>query len=197
MLYSAGHGQHRRGPADRRAEQARRGQSRVAASLGAPLRAASSRSLSRRPSPVLPRRRRTRGPDAAASRRGDGRRGGGCARRARPARRGSCPNRAAPRGDPRRARGRRSTRSTSRARRRSSTGCSPWPPSRRCWLKWSCPTCRSSASGGSEARPRSPRSTLPPACCADGCSAWLAAGASGWARSPCWPACPASSMTSA
>src|SRR4029450_3980183 len=66
MSYSAGHDQHRRGPADRRAEQARRSQPRVAASLGAPLRAASSRPLSRRPSPLLPRRRRSGGAEAAA-----------------------------------------------------------------------------------------------------------------------------------
>ena len=108
--------------------------------------------------------------DAAASRRGNGRRGGGRARRARPRRRGGCPNRTAPRGD-------------ARASSRETLDAFDEPRAQAILdrllalatvetllARSSSPTCRSSESVGSEARPRSPRSTSPRASCADGCS---------------------------
>ena len=148
--------------------------------MGAPLRAAAPDPLGRRAAPLLRRRPRARAADAASTsptglaaaeaaalaQRADGehaRAGRAIARRrmrdeladgARPLRR------AARAGDHRPAARRGDRRHAARA-------------------TWSCPTCASSASAGSAARPRSRRSTSPPPCCAAGCSGSPAAGASG------------------
>ena len=75
-MYSIAHGE-RPSPADRRAEQARRGEPRAVARVGAPLRAPAPDALGRRPAPLRLRRRRARAADATAPRRRAGRRRGG------------------------------------------------------------------------------------------------------------------------
>ena len=138
----------RRRPADRRAEQARRRQPRAVAGVGAPLRAPSSRPA--RPAAFASTRPPTS--SACGSCNSTSPKGWPPPRRPR-SRRAPWPAKKRPR--PRSARRRcatssptRSTASTSRGRRRSSTGCSPWPPWRRCSAKSCCPTCASSESAG-------------------------------------------------
>ena len=150
--------------------------------------APSSRALGRRPAPLRARGRRARACHAPAPRRPGRRRGGGT-RVAGGGRRRSGTDGAPPRGGAGRSRRRARPGTTSRGRRRSSTGCSPWRPWTRCSARSSCRICASSESAGCAVTPPSHRSTSPPASCAGDCSAWRAAGVSGSGRRRCSRAC--------
>ena len=92
--------------------------------------------------------------------------------------------------------GRRSTASTTRARKPRSTGSWRHSASRRSPRRRSSRTCGCWVSAGAKAMPRSPRSTSPAACCVRGCSALPAAGTVVPGRARCSPARRASITTS-